>query len=76
MSRYTEKEMNEMEDRFDMFYKIYKDFEDKICKNCKYYDKDGFCLNDWYKEKNTVNGDLLGVQEAFGCNKFEEIEND
>ena len=55
--------------------KIYDNFENRICKNCKYFDEEyniGFCVSDWWKEKNFVDGDLLAVDKNFGCNKFEK----
>jgi len=60
--------------------KIYDGFEARICKNCKYYDKDGMCNGYWYDDEtvcsdySVVPNPEIYVDKDFGCNQFEAKE--
>ena len=47
---------------------IYNDFENKMCKNCKYFEKDQYGI---YCKIATGEDRCLEIYEEFGCNRFE-----
>ena len=63
---------------------IFIDIESRVCKNCKFYDKEDFLCNvitesdSWIQDvlDRTVPNAQFCPDEDFGCNKFERISNE
>ena len=47
--------------------------KDKMCKNCKYFEKDQYGI---YCEIAAGEDRCLEIYEEFGCNRFERGENE
>lgn len=60
--------------------KIYDDFESRVCKNCKFYDKEDFLCNvipesdSWIMDAldRAVPNAQFCPDDDFGCNKFKK----